>query len=149
CDANGEPLSAARQRAVLRFDDEVDVIVLNGKVNDAKDAFQPARGVRGLNAAHDLSGDDGLSERRKTAARAHRDVNGMRPTMPLTRTMPRVRTNAARPPSVVPGTTMVEHLQRKLFHLNRAYIMMIRPNATSQVVLLDESVRRHPWPGYG
>ena len=82
-DSNGEPLHAARERSpVARFDEEVEMIVLNREMNDAKPLSACER-----DASANLAKENALAKGRKPAPRAERDVNRMSPRMPLARAM--------------------------------------------------------------
>ena len=121
-DANREPLHAARERIVVGFDDEMDVVVLNREVDDAKDVAEPARCVGRANAPDDLAGEDRLAQRRKTFAYPHRDVNRVSAPMPLARPVAHLRPNPTRPPGAFTNAAVLTEFEVELLHLKRAYI---------------------------
>ena len=96
-DADGDALETGGQSAlVARFDDEVQVVSLHGKVNDSEGFDTAPR--RGRERNGDGGKDEFAPERAKE--RTHRDVNGMRRAVPRAGAMRNVR---ARSRALSPG----------------------------------------------
>ncbi len=119
-ETHGEPLNAARERArVAGLDDHVDVIVLHGKVNDAKNVAKTRRPIRIADAPSQLAKQDGLAHRRQPFANAHRHMRRLCGAMPLAPSMlhPSAPGQTRTPRPVTPAAPLVE-FDLELLHLN-------------------------------
>lgn len=97
----------------------MNVIVLHGEMNDAKDVSQSKRRVRLRDAPTHLAGDRLRAKGWKPRSRAERDVHRMRSTMPLPLPMRNILApQRTRAPSAVPPPTPFVKLQLELAHLN-------------------------------
>jgi hypothetical protein len=93
CEPNGEALHATCEGArVASFDDEVEVIALDGELDDMEDVAELARAIGRADAVAYGAKERGLAERRKTSACPHRHVHRVRSAVTLA---PAVRNRAA------------------------------------------------------